>query len=61
MFLNNGPFSDEFRAATTGATAASTLYGEIPVGQWSYPAWVSKEKAAAARRHMARSGVLYGG
>lgn len=61
VFLNNGPFSDEFRAATSGVTAAPTLYGEIPEEHWSYPAWVPKEKAAAARRQMERNGVLYGG
>lgn len=46
---------------TTAATSAVTLYGQIPVQHWSYPAWVTPEEAAAARRNMQRRGVLYGG
>ena len=61
VFLNNGHFSDEFKAATSSVTAAATMYGEIPREHWSYPAWVLKDKAAAARRTMKRNGVLYGG
>ena len=60
VFLNNGPFSTEFREATTNLTAAPTLYGEIPEEHWSYPSWIPPEKAAAAREQMARDGVLYG-
>lgn len=61
VFLNNGHFSDEFKAATSNVTAAATMYGEIPKEHWSYPAWVPQDKAAAARRRMERNGVLYGG
>jgi len=60
VFLNNGPFSDAFRVATSAATAAPTQYGEIPEEHWSYPAWVPPEKAAAARAGMAADHVLYG-
>ena len=46
---------------TSAATSAVTLYGQIPAQHWSYPAWVTPEQAAAARRNMLRRGVLYGG
>ena len=29
--------------------------------QWSYPAWLTSEDAAAARQRMVQQGVLYGG
>ena len=60
VFLNNGPFSADFRAATSNLTAAPTRYGEISEAHWSYPPWVPPEKAAAARVQMAKDGVLYG-
>lgn len=45
---------------TSRATKARCLYGKIPQEHWSYPAWISPEAAAAARKSMKESGVLYG-
>ncbi|KAJ1907174.1 hypothetical protein IWQ60_011914 [Tieghemiomyces parasiticus] len=58
VFLNNEPFSDEFKDLTSTATSANTSYGLIPREHWGYPSWISEQKAADARVEM--KDVIYG-
>ncbi|KAJ1978274.1 alpha 1,2-mannosyltransferase 2.4.1 [Dimargaris verticillata] len=59
VFLNNDPFSDEFKRLTTAIVSGNTTYGLIPREHWGYPSWISQQKAAETRVNMKH--VIYGG
>ncbi|GAB5590245.1 hypothetical protein Unana1_05145 [Umbelopsis nana] len=62
VFLNNDPFTEEFKDAMTAAAPhASMEFGEIPKQYWSYPSWVNQTKAAECRQRMDAEGIYYGG
>ncbi|KAJ2712311.1 hypothetical protein H4R19_002821 [Coemansia spiralis] len=61
VFLNDEPFSDEFKNMTQSMTSARVYYGQIPAAQWSYPEWIDRDKAARRRKEMHEQGVMYGG
>lgn len=50
IFLNNEPFTEEFKARTTEATSGKTHYGYVNESMWSYPPWIDQEKAALVRQ-----------
>ncbi|RUS25500.1 glycolipid 2-alpha-mannosyltransferase-domain-containing protein [Jimgerdemannia flammicorona] len=61
VFLNDVPFTDDFKELTTSLTEARTLYGVIPHEHWSYPPWIDTNRADEARAQMDRDGIIYGG
>ncbi|KAJ2773365.1 hypothetical protein IWQ57_001328 [Coemansia nantahalensis] len=61
VFLNDEPFSDEFKNMTQSMTNAPVHYGQIPAAHWSYPEWIDRDKAARRRKEMHEKGVMYGG
>ncbi|EPB82716.1 hypothetical protein HMPREF1544_10562 [Mucor circinelloides 1006PhL] len=53
VFLNEEPFTDEFKRLTTLAAAPSkTHYGLVNESMWGYPSWISQSKAAKMREIM---------
>ncbi|CAG87339.1 DEHA2D15730p [Debaryomyces hansenii CBS767] len=60
VFLNDEPFTDEFKKLTTSIVSGKTKYGLIPKEHWSYPDWIDKEKAAESRNAMKAAGIIYG-
>ncbi|ORZ03749.1 nucleotide-diphospho-sugar transferase [Syncephalastrum racemosum] len=58
IFLNNEPFTEEFKVLTTQATSGKTYYGYVDESMWSYPSWINETFAAERREEMA--GVPYG-
>ncbi|KAI9267818.1 nucleotide-diphospho-sugar transferase [Sporodiniella umbellata] len=60
VFLNNGPFSSDFKKYTTGLSSGKTYYGELPQEMWSYPEWIDQQKASNSRAKMAQENVMYG-
>ncbi|KAJ8657512.1 hypothetical protein O0I10_006814 [Lichtheimia ornata] len=61
VFLNDEPFTEEFKHLTSSLTSAETKYGLIPVEHWSVPSWIDDEKAAMERKKMEENDILYGG
>lgn len=61
VFLNDEPFSDEFKKWTTEVTGSSTSYGLIPREHWVQPDWIDEAKASASRERMVKDNVIYGG
>lgn len=61
VFLNDEPFSDEFKKATSAICSGTVKYGTIPKEHWSYPDWIDQEKAALSREELVRKKVIYGG
>lgn len=60
VFLNDEPFSDEFKDLTTAIVSGKTKYGLIPKEHWSYPDWIDQEKAAKTRQEMKEAKIIYG-
>ncbi|KAJ2908644.1 hypothetical protein GGI21_002678 [Coemansia aciculifera] len=60
VFLNDKPFSEEFKNMTQSMTLADVHYGQIPAEQWSYPEFIDQNKARESREKMHRDGVMYG-
>lgn len=61
IFLNEQPFTDEFKNLTRQMTKAEVHYGLVPEEHWSYPEWINQTYAAQCRQEMANMGVVYGG
>jgi len=60
VFLNEEPFTDEFKKWTTEVVSTKTYYGQIPHDHWYQPAHIDEKKAAAAREMMGHKQVIYG-
>ncbi|KAI9258734.1 nucleotide-diphospho-sugar transferase [Phascolomyces articulosus] len=58
LFLNEEPFTEEFKERTTAITNGKTHYGFVDESMWSYPSWINQTLAAERRELM--SGVPYG-
>lgn len=61
VFLNEEPFSENFKTKVTAAVSGEVEFHLIPVEHWSYPESIDQEKAAEERKKMVDEGVIYGG
>ena len=62
VFLNDEPFTQEFRILTAGMASGDVEYGLIDnKKEWSTPTWIDTEKAQNAMEEMVRKDVIYGG
>ncbi|KAF8701399.1 hypothetical protein AX14_000466 [Amanita brunnescens Koide BX004] len=61
VFLNDEPFSDEFRTEIAQLTDAQVQFGLIPPDHWNQPPWIDEDIASAARDEMVSNNVIYGG
>ncbi|KAI9492521.1 nucleotide-diphospho-sugar transferase [Zychaea mexicana] len=61
IFLNEEPFTEEFKNLTRSMTDAETFYGQVPVEHWSYPDWVNQTYAKECRQAMVDQNIVYGG
>lgn len=61
VFLNDEPFTQEFRLLTAGMASGSVEYGLIPKSEWSIPPWIDREKLEQSMEDMVEKEVLYGG
>ncbi|KAJ2061357.1 hypothetical protein GGI17_003123 [Coemansia sp. S146] len=60
VFLNNEPFSDEFKEKITSVVTGECQFGLIPHEHWSYPDYINQTKAAEVREDMKRRKIIYG-
>ncbi|TNY24040.1 putative mannosyltransferase [Rhodotorula diobovata] len=60
VFLNDQPFSDEFKRHTSGIASGPCSYGLVPKEHWEEPDWIDEDKAAVERQKMADNKVIYG-
>lgn len=60
-FLNEVPFSDDFKKRISVLTDAPIEWGLIPKDHWYQPDWIDESKAAAERKKMEDENVIYGG
>lgn len=61
VFLNEQPFSDEFKQRVTELTDAQVEFGLIPPEHWYQPESIDETKASASREQMVKNQVIYGG
>ncbi|KAG8823103.1 alpha 1,2-mannosyltransferase 2.4.1 [Serendipita sp. 400] len=61
VFLNDEPFTDEFKEWTSNVVSSKVEYGVIPHDHWYQPDHIDEDKAKANRDEMERNGVIYGG
>ncbi|KAJ2613811.1 hypothetical protein H4S08_002021 [Coemansia sp. RSA 1365] len=59
VFLNDVPFTEEFKTSTAAMTKANVTYGTIPQEHWSYPSWINQTYAKERREDMKKQGVFY--
>ncbi|KAJ2699001.1 hypothetical protein H4218_002919 [Coemansia sp. IMI 209128] len=60
VFLNNDPFSDEFKEKIASVVSGECHFGLIPHEHWSYPEYINQTKAAEVREDMKMRKVIYG-
>ncbi|KAF9186877.1 alpha 1,2-mannosyltransferase 2.4.1 [Haplosporangium sp. Z 11] len=58
VFLNDVPFTAAFMESMRTMSKSEMIFGLISKEHWSYPDWISQEKAAEARRAMRK--IIYG-
>ncbi|KAJ2921879.1 hypothetical protein H1R20_g15219, partial [Candolleomyces eurysporus] len=61
VFLNEEPFTDEFKKRLSVLTAAPMEFGVIPHDHWFQPDSIDEEKAKAGREKMVKNNIIYGG
>jgi len=60
VFLNEEPFSEEFRRSVKELTQNKIEFGQIEHDHWYQPDWIDEAKASASRQKMVEDKVIYG-
>jgi hypothetical protein len=61
VFLNEEPFSDDFKRRITNIISGTVEFGLIPREHWYQPEWIDDERAVETRRKMKEDNIIYGG
>ncbi|PWN99954.1 putative KRE2-alpha-1,2-mannosyltransferase [Tilletiopsis washingtonensis] len=60
IFLNNEPFTEEFKKGVKAMTRSEVRFGLVGKEHWGYPEWIDQDKAAETRRVMHEKKIIYG-
>jgi alpha 1,2-mannosyltransferase len=61
VFLNEQPFSDDFKRRVSLVVSGQVYFGQIPEDHWYQPSWINETKATEGRHKMEEENVIYGG
>ncbi|TCD71890.1 alpha 1,2-mannosyltransferase 2.4.1 [Steccherinum ochraceum] len=61
VFLNEEPFTDEFKTQIQNIISGPIEFGLIPHDDWYQPSWIDEKKATEEREKMVQNRVIYGG
>jgi hypothetical protein len=61
LFLNDEPFTDDFKETIKSLTTAKVEFGLIPKEHWSIPDWIDEDRFKEKLVTMKKHGVMYGG
>ncbi|KAG2034913.1 glycosyltransferase family 15 protein [Suillus americanus] len=61
VFLNDEPFTADFKRRVSVLTDADVSFGLIPHEHWVQPDWIDEGRAQEGRNKLVRQGVIYGG
>ncbi|PFH54344.1 glycosyltransferase family 15 protein [Amanita thiersii Skay4041] len=59
VFLNEEPFTEEFKQRISVLTDAPVSFGLIPKEHWFQPEWINENRARAGRIQMMAQGIIY--
>ncbi|KAJ6624188.1 glycosyltransferase family 15 protein [Mycena sp. CBHHK59/15] len=59
VFLNEEPFTEEFKSNMTKLTKASVSFGLVPKENWLQPDWVNETLATEGRNKMVAQNIIY--
>ncbi|OBZ72892.1 Glycolipid 2-alpha-mannosyltransferase 2 [Grifola frondosa] len=60
IFLNEEPFTEEFKERIRNITSGPVEFGLIPSDHWFQPDWVDEEKATQGRDKLVSQNIIYG-
>ncbi|KAA1473257.1 glycosyltransferase family 15 protein [Dentipellis sp. KUC8613] len=60
VFLNEEPFSDEFKQRVGVLIRGQKQFGLVPKEHWFQPSWIDENKASEARQKMVEENIIYG-
>jgi hypothetical protein len=60
-FLNDEPFSDDFKVQTSRIASGEVKYGLIPHNEWSVPDFIDTDKFHEKLKEFEAKKILYGG
>ncbi|KIL69760.1 glycosyltransferase family 15 protein [Amanita muscaria Koide BX008] len=61
VFLNDEPFTDEFKQRISVLTDAPISFGLIQREHWHQPDWIDEDRATRGRLQLMAQGIIYGG
>jgi alpha 1,2-mannosyltransferase len=61
VFLNDEPFTEEFKHRVSVLTDAPMSFGLIPTEHWVQPDWIDEDRASKGRLKMMSQRIIYGG
>ncbi|KZT01984.1 glycosyltransferase family 15 protein [Laetiporus sulphureus 93-53] len=61
LFLNNVPFSKEFKEEMSKVVSGPATFAMIPPHHWYQPDWIDEDKATKSRDKMVEENIIYGG
>ncbi|KAG2368598.1 glycosyltransferase family 15 protein [Suillus spraguei] len=61
VFLNDEPFTQNFKDHIQALTNNKVEFGVIPSDHWHQPSWVDEDRASKSRDDMVKNNVIYGG
>ncbi|KAF8886687.1 nucleotide-diphospho-sugar transferase [Gymnopilus junonius] len=61
VFLNEVPFTDEFKYVLSTIVSSNAEFGLIPHDHWFQPEWIDEERATQSRNAMVAEDIIYGG
>ncbi|KAF9475371.1 glycosyltransferase family 15 protein [Pholiota conissans] len=61
VFLNEVPFSDNFKSHIATVVSSKVEFGLIPREHWYQPDWIDEKRASQARDRMQSENIVYGG
>lgn len=61
VFLNDEPFTEDFKRRVSVLTDAPMSFGLIPQEHWVQPDWIDEDRARRGRQKMMNQRIIYGG
>jgi alpha 1,2-mannosyltransferase len=61
VFLNEEPFSDDFKRRVLNLASGPVHFGQIPEEHWYQPDWINETFAEEERGKMEAENIIYGG
>ena len=61
VFLNDGVFSESFKASIRNYTESEVTFGQLEPSQWGFPDWADLDVAKEQIAKQGDAAIMYGG